>query len=68
MEWSPDHQELEDWKSMGVEGHFHAKTPWFDYHKTLTKNVAPRKSESKHFISDTGFVWTTVTLCQIHSC
>ncbi|MBF25762.1 MAG: kynureninase [Flavobacteriales bacterium] len=33
-------QELLDWKSMAVEGHFHAKTPWFDYHKTLTKDVA----------------------------
>ena len=20
---------------MGVEGHFHAQTPWFDYHKSL---------------------------------
>jgi len=33
-------QELEDWKQMGVEGHFHAKTPWFDYHKTLAKDTA----------------------------
>ena len=33
-------QELLDWKSMGVEGHFNAKTPWFDYHKSLTKDVA----------------------------
>jgi len=33
-------QELDDWRKMGVEGHFHAKTPWFDYHKSLTKNTA----------------------------
>ena len=33
-------QELDDWKSLAVEGHFNAKTPWFDYHKTLTKNSA----------------------------
>ena len=31
---------LEDWKKMGVEGHFYAETPWFDYHKSLTKNTA----------------------------
>ena len=33
-------QALEDWKKMGVEGHFYAKTPWFDYHRSLTKNTA----------------------------
>ena len=33
-------QALDDWKSMGVEGHFHAQTPWFDYHKALEKSVA----------------------------
>ena len=25
--------ELEDWASFGVEGHFHAKNPWKDYHE-----------------------------------
>lgn len=25
--------ELEDWASFGVEGHFHAKNPWFSYHE-----------------------------------
>ena len=25
-------QELEDWKNLGVEGHFHGKNPWFSYH------------------------------------
>ena len=33
-------ESLEDWRSLGVEGHFHAKTPWYDYHKTLTANVS----------------------------
>ena len=33
-------QELEDWKLMGVDGHFNAKTPWVDYHKSLTKSTA----------------------------
>ncbi len=27
-------EELEDWRNLGVEGHFHAKhRPWFHYHK-----------------------------------
>ncbi len=33
-------QELEDWKSIAVEGHFHAKTPWFDYHRSLAADTA----------------------------
>lgn len=35
-------QELEDWKNLGVEGHFHesAKRPWFHYHKFLKPSLA----------------------------
>lgn len=33
-------QELQDWANLGVEGHFHGKTPWFDYHKTLSASTA----------------------------
>ena len=33
-------QELEDWESMGVEGHMHAKHPWLPYHEFLTENTA----------------------------
>lgn len=33
-------QELEDWKNMGVEGHFHAKNPWMPYHEFLTDAMA----------------------------
>src|SRR5689334_16848276 len=33
-------QELQDWASLGVEGHFHAKTPWFPYHEFLTQPMA----------------------------
>ncbi|MDA8895354.1 kynureninase [Flavobacteriales bacterium] len=33
-------QELKDWAELGVEGHFHGKTPWFDYHKVLTNTNA----------------------------
>lgn len=27
--------ELEDWHNLGVEGHFHGRNPWVDYHKFL---------------------------------
>jgi kynureninase len=33
-------QELEDWKNLGVEGHFNAKNPWMPYHEFLTKQLA----------------------------
>lgn len=32
--------ELEDWRNLGVEGHFQGKNPWFHYHKFLTENAA----------------------------
>ncbi len=30
-------QELEDWKNLGVEGHFHAKNPWMPYHEIFDR-------------------------------
>ncbi|MBI3234256.1 MAG: aminotransferase class V-fold PLP-dependent enzyme, partial [Bacteroidetes bacterium] len=33
-------QEIEDWKNLGVEGHFKAKNPWFPYHEFLTEKSA----------------------------
>lgn len=33
-------QELSDWATHGVEGHFKAKNPWVSYHEPLAKPVA----------------------------
>lgn len=33
-------QELDDWATHGVEGHFHAKHPWYSYHEELTASTA----------------------------
>ena len=33
-------QELDDWKNLGVEGHFHAQHPWMPYHEFLTEPLA----------------------------
>lgn len=32
--------ELNDWASLGVEGHFHAKRPWLYYHKFAKKALS----------------------------
>jgi kynureninase len=34
------HQELEDWKNLGVEGHFNAKRPWMPYHEFFSNSLA----------------------------
>jgi len=33
-------QELEDWASLGVEGHLHARHPWLPYHEFVTGPMA----------------------------
>jgi kynureninase len=33
-------QELLDWARLGVEGHLHAKHPWYSYHEELTPMLA----------------------------
>jgi kynureninase len=33
-------QELDDWAQYGVEGHFHAKHPWYSYHEELAASTA----------------------------
>ena len=32
--------ELEDWATHGVEGHFHARTPWVSYHEIFEEQLA----------------------------
>ena len=33
-------QELKDWETLGVEGHFHAKNPWMPYHEFVTEQMS----------------------------
>ena len=33
-------EELEAWKSLAVDAHFHAKRPWMPYHENLTHHLA----------------------------
>lgn len=32
--------ELEDWASFGVEGHFHARNPWMPYHEIFPRQLS----------------------------
>ena len=34
------YRELENWANYGVEGHFHAKIPWVDYHDQFTSPLS----------------------------
>lgn len=44
--------ELEDWAKYGVEGHFHARNPWYSYHELLMEKggeiVGAKKGEVVH--------------------
>lgn len=33
-------QELHDWETLGVEGHFQAKSPWYSYHEQFRESGA----------------------------
>src|SRR5262249_33502591 len=33
-------EELEDWARLGVEGHFHSRRPWLNYHQFSKKSLA----------------------------
>ena len=33
-------EELEDWATLGVEGHIHARHPWLPYHEFLTQSMS----------------------------
>jgi kynureninase len=33
-------EELEDWKNLGVEGHFHARRPWMPYHELFNEKLS----------------------------
>ena len=46
-------QELEDWARLGVEGHFHAKNPWYSYHEifpSLLTDLVGGLPEEGHFV------------------
>jgi kynureninase len=41
-------QELKDWSSLGVEGHWKAKNAWLTYHQSFSKLLAPLCGALEH--------------------
>jgi kynureninase len=41
-------QELKDWESFAVEGHFHAKNPWLTYHEPFATSFARLVGAREH--------------------
>ncbi|MBK8285628.1 MAG: kynureninase [Ahniella sp.] len=38
--WAALQTELEDWRDLGVEGHFRGRNPWMPYHELVRKHLA----------------------------
>lgn len=38
--WAALQTELEDWRDLGVEGHFRGRNPWMPYHSFVRKHLA----------------------------
>jgi kynureninase len=41
-------QELDDWAKFGVEGHFHAKNPWYSYHELFSEPLSKITGAYQH--------------------
>ncbi len=41
-------RELDDWGTLGVEGHFHGANPWYPYHEPFRDLVAPLVGARPH--------------------
>ena len=39
-------EELEDWKNLGVEGHFHARRPWMPYHELFNEKLSKQSDHN----------------------
>jgi kynureninase len=58
-------QELEDWKNLGVEGHFHAKRPWMPYHEFFSKSLAKLVGASPEEVVAMGSLTTNLHLLMV---
>lgn len=58
-------QELDDWAKFGVEGHFDAQKPWFEYHEFLTPKIAPIVGAKEHEVVVTHSLTTNLHLLMV---
>ncbi|MCL6268312.1 kynureninase [Flagellimonas myxillae] len=42
---------MQDWRELGVEGHFYAEKPWWDYHERLAEGLAKIVGAKKEEVS-----------------
>lgn len=58
-------KELSDWAKWGVEGHFDAEKPWFEYHEFLTPKIAPIVGAKNHEVVVTHSLTTNLHLLMV---
>ncbi|HMW33375.1 MAG TPA: kynureninase [bacterium] len=58
-------QELKDWETLGVEGHFHAKNPWMPYHEFLTAKAAKIVGANEHEVVHMNSLTTNLHLLMV---
>lgn len=58
-------QELKDWETLGVEGHFHAKNPWMPYHEFLTPKAAKIVGAKEHEVVHMNSLTTNLHLLMV---
>ncbi len=52
--------ELDDWQRLGVEGHFHARNPWYSCHEPLAAPLARLLGASPHEVAAMGSLTSTL--------
>lgn len=58
-------QELDDWAKLGVEGHFHAQSPWFNYHESFRKGLAHVVGAKEHEVTAMGSLTANLHLLMV---
>lgn len=57
--------ELDDWAKYGVEGHFHARNPWFSYHHLFSERLAKIVGAQKDEVVATNTLTVNLHLLMI---
>jgi len=57
--------ELDDWASLGVEGHFKARNPWMPYHEFVSKTMAQIVGAKEHEVVIMNTLTTNLHLMMV---
>ncbi len=58
-------QELDDWKTLGVEGHFHAKNAWMPYHEFFSEKLSKVVGAQEHEVVVMNTLTTNLHLMMV---